>query len=186
MDEGAIKSIFRYLRETAGLTFSEFLKKHSHPVLLSSQDLDWTEKTAFQFETVIIDQSSDQQANLSAKTASQVAETLVFEVKKQARGTPSNMICVGRTGNNDIVFANPTISKFHAYFAKSADEDSYEIVDVGSTNGTRVNNQRLTAHQSQKLANGDRIEFGPAIEVIYFTAQGFYDFMQHLLRPGLF
>jgi hypothetical protein len=173
------------LRETAELTFSQFLKEHNHPVLLSSQDLDWTDKRAFQFETMIIDQSSDQPASSPPKTPTQVAEALVFEVKKQARGTQSNMLCVRRTGNNDIVLAHPTISKFHAYFAKSAGEDSYEIADVGSTNGTRVNNQRLMAHQGQKLANGDRIEFGPAIHVMYFTAQGFYDFLQHLLRSGI-
>ena len=46
------------------------------------------------------------------------------------------MITVGRTGNNDIVIPDATVSKFHAYFRVT--DKGLEIVDAGSRNGTKV------------------------------------------------
>jgi hypothetical protein len=56
-----------------------------------------------------------------------------------------------------------TVSNRHAAF--TVDEAGLVIVDVGSTNGTFVNGARLVAHQSYRLAAGDRIRFGQRVEV---------------------
>jgi pSer/pThr/pTyr-binding forkhead associated (FHA) protein len=140
----------------------------------------------YQFETSVIETDGNRPLNHLAKTASQVTATLVIEVRKQATHGPSSMICTGRASNNDIVFAHKTISKLHAYFLKTGTMDAYEIVDADSTNGTKVNNNKLTAHQHHPVANRDRIHFGPSIQVMYLTALGFYDFLQELLRCGIF
>ena len=72
-----------YLRETAGLSSSQFLLGHNCPVLLWSQSLDWVQADAFQFATTIIDLASDKAFSPPAETKSQMAKTLVIEVQKQ-------------------------------------------------------------------------------------------------------
>ena len=179
------RSLAYYLRESAGLTSSHFLSGFDHSVLLWSQSLDWVRADDFQFTTVIIDSGKQTPLKGLARTQSQAAETSVIEVRKRRGATTSKIILVGRAVNNDIVFNDVAISKLHAFFQKSAHKDSYEIIDAGSTNGTKVNRELLTPHQAQPLANRDQIQFGPNIQVMYFTAMGFYNFLQQLHRLGI-
>lgn len=118
---GGFRPIVDYLREVAGLTSSIFLEKYKYPVLLWPQAGDWTEDTTFQFETYSSEYSEELPGEISLGTESQVAETLVIEIQKQASTAPTNMICVGRAANNDIVLANKTVSKLHSYFLMSED-----------------------------------------------------------------
>lgn len=62
---------------------------------------------------------------------------------------------VGRNSENDIVLDNPA-SGHHARIIQSANQ--YTIEDLGSTNGTLVNRQKIT--QPQKLTAGDVITIG--------------------------
>jgi pSer/pThr/pTyr-binding forkhead associated (FHA) protein len=174
-----------HLREAAGLTFSRFLEVHNQPVLLWAQSLHWAERIEPQFETSEQEYNNDQPLKPTAETESQVAGTLVIEIRKQANRGPSNTVFIGRAANNDIIFPEKAVSKLHAYFLKPETGDSYELVDADSTNGTRVNNLRLTSYQNQPLNNQDRIDFGPSIQTIYMTTRGFYDFLHHLHRSGI-
>jgi hypothetical protein len=180
-----LQPLTHYVQEAAGLTSSQFLLGNNHPVLLWSQSLDWVQADEFQFTTMIIDSDKDALLTGPAKTQSQAAKTLVIEIRKHQGSTSSKMILVGRAVNNDIIFNDLAISKLHAYFQKSEGDDSYNIIDAGSTNGTQVNRQLLTPQQRQPLANKDHIEFGPNIQVVFFTPLGFYDFLQHLHKGGI-
>ena len=179
------RTIVEHLRESAGLTPSLFIEKYSFPVLLWPQAGDWIEHTPFQFETFESDCSDEEPSDISPGTESQIAKTRVVEIRKQASPAPTSMICLGRAANNDIVLANHTVSKLHTYFLVSEDETSYEIVDANSTNGTMVNNTRLVAYQNHPLFNGDQIKFGPSIQMVYLTPQGFHDILRHLPRSGI-
>ena len=59
---------------------------------------------------------------------------------------------IGRTTDNDIVFKDKIVSRYHAEIIINQNE--YILRDLGSRNGTRVNNERIT---SKKLASGDKI-----------------------------
>jgi hypothetical protein len=100
---GSFRPIASYLKETARLTFNQFLKKYNHPVLLWPQAGDWIEDTAFQFETFSSEYTEELPGPISPSTESQITKTVVVEVLKQASSAPTNMICVGRAANNDIV-----------------------------------------------------------------------------------
>ena len=180
------RSLTHYLLETTGVTTSGFLESQDYPVLLCAKNLDWTEKVNSLFQTSIIESNGKGASVLPAKTKSQMARTFVIEVRKRAGLARPDMICVGRTANNDIIFSYETVSKFHAYFRKNRIQDSYEIVDASSTNGTKVNNQPLIAYQAQQLADNDRIQFSPMVQVMYLSACGFYEFLQQLIRSGIF
>lgn len=179
------RPIAEYLKEAAGFTSSLFLEKYKYPVLLWPQAGNWIEDTGFQFETFSSEYSNEIPGEISPSTEWQIYETFVIEIRKQASSAPVNMICVGRANNNDIVLANNTVSKLHNYFIVSQQGHSYEIVDANSTNGTVVNNNRLVAYKNHSLFNRDHIQFGPSIQMVYLTPQGFYDLLQQLQRSGI-
>ena len=52
-------------------------------------------------------------------------------------------IVIGREPINDIMFANPEVSRRHARLTKRNQEQTYMLEDLGSTNGTYVNGRRL-------------------------------------------
>lgn len=62
---------------------------------------------------------------------------------------------IGRGSENDIQLADTTVSQKHARFVVS--HDSLYIEDVGSTNGTYVNGQRI---KKQRLKRGDQVMIG--------------------------
>ena len=61
----------------------------------------------------------------------------------------------GRHPDSDIFLDDVTVSRRHAEFRKNG--DSYEVVDVGSLNGTYVNR---APKNSAVLANGDEVQVG--------------------------
>ncbi|MDQ6655298.1 MAG: FHA domain-containing protein [Verrucomicrobiota bacterium] len=65
------------------------------------------------------------------------------------------LITIGRSPENAIQLSDPSVSSRHAQLQLTG--DSYELRDVGSTNGTRVNGEAITA---VLLRPGDQIRFG--------------------------
>ncbi len=57
------------------------------------------------------------------------------------------------------------VSRRHAEIVHR--ENSYFLVDTGSTNGTRLNGETLLAHQEHLLAHGDRIHLGDRTEITF-------------------
>src|SRR5512146_925531 len=64
---------------------------------------------------------------------------------------------IGRSSDNDIVVADPAVSRHHAELRIAV--GTARIVDLDSNNGTYVNGQRVASAQ---LADGDLISVGPA------------------------
>ena len=68
------------------------------------------------------------------------------------------ILTVGRSPQNDIVIENKKISSSHARFKILNNEIILE--DVGSTNGTYVNDEKITSH---KVTANDTITFSKKI-----------------------
>ena len=96
---------------------------------------------------------------------------IVVAVRKRQDVFPE-MITLGRTANNDVVIPDATISKFHAYFRVTA--GGYEVVDVGSRNGTRVMGRVLVAKQPAEVTIGTRLRFG-SIDLVLRDAGDTWD-----------
>ncbi|MFN8241777.1 MAG: FHA domain-containing protein [Bacteroidales bacterium] len=68
-------------------------------------------------------------------------------------------IKIGRDSSNDIVINEPRVSRNHAIITGISD-GTYEIRDLGSTNGTFVNGKRVTR---EIILPGDKVEVAGAL-----------------------
>ena len=69
---------------------------------------------------------------------------------------PAKAMRIGRIPDNDVVLSDLNVSRHHAELRKSP-TGSYEIIDLGSHNGTFVNGQRVT---KQVLTEQDLVSIG--------------------------
>jgi signal transduction histidine kinase/pSer/pThr/pTyr-binding forkhead associated (FHA) protein len=69
-----------------------------------------------------------------------------------------NTTTLGRTMGNRIVLGETTVSRYHAQIVREG--DCYWLVDLGSANGTYLNDKRLTAHETYPLTHDDLIRLG--------------------------
>jgi len=75
------------------------------------------------------------------------------------------IIKIGRDDSNDISINEPRVSRNHAVITK-LDDESFEVKDLGSTNGSFVNGQRIS---QQIIKEGDKLEIAGCI-VNWFEA----------------
>lgn len=88
---------------------------------------------------------------------------VIYDKEKSRQGRRHDLVGkvlrVGREGVNDIVLEDVGVSRTHARIERRA--DGWVLMDVGSTNGTLLNNQKLSGIRS--LQNGDQLRFGSVI-----------------------
>ena len=84
-------------------------------------------------------------------------------------------IVIGRNAENDIVVENLAVSKMHARIVNQGGE--YYIEDLNSTNGTYLNNIRIT---KKNLKNNDIIIVGKHSLEIHFVRKGDIDPTQYI------
>jgi hypothetical protein len=78
---------------------------------------------------------------------------------------------IGRAPNNTLVISDPQASARHVEITDLGG-NGYQVTDLGSTNGTFVNEQRLTANVARLLNNGDVIRIG-ALRFTYEASSGY-------------
>ncbi|MEM9953581.1 MAG: FHA domain-containing protein [Chloroflexota bacterium] len=89
---------------------------------------------------------------------------------------PAQRVIFGRSDSNsnvvpDVDFApygavEKGVSRQHA--ALEVNEDTLMLLDVGSSNGTYLNGQRLLPNQPRVLRDGDEVRLGKLVAHIYF------------------
>ncbi|MCB8922368.1 MAG: FHA domain-containing protein [Ardenticatenaceae bacterium] len=77
----------------------------------------------------------------------------------------ASIITIGRDPMSDIALPDPEISRQHARMARDENGD-YKIQDLGSTNGTFVNGQRLSG-EPYTLQSGQTIILGSSVALVY-------------------
>jgi pSer/pThr/pTyr-binding forkhead associated (FHA) protein len=74
-----------------------------------------------------------------------------------------DIITLGRDITNNITINDPEVSRHHMRLTRGA--GGFTLEDLGSTNGTFVNGQRLTG--AKPLSNGDMIGLGETVTLQY-------------------
>ncbi len=74
-----------------------------------------------------------------------------------------DVVALGRDITNDIVINDPEVSRHHCRLTRTP--AGYSMEDLGSTNGTFVNGQRLAT--IRPLMNGDTVGLGETVTLVY-------------------
>jgi ABC transport system ATP-binding/permease protein len=82
----------------------------------------------------------------------------IFRQPSAIMRLPTRVLRIGRANDNEVVVADLSVSRYHAELRRSS-RGGYEIIDLGSHNGTFVNGQRVT---SAPLTEADIVGIGPA------------------------
>ncbi len=92
-----------------------------------------------------------------AVDAGPAAELVILEDGRRTRTfrLEADVVTVGRLPECDVVLPDPGASRRHAEIRRTGDR--FEIVDLGSTNGTMVNGRYVRAAE---LRDGDRVTIG--------------------------
>ncbi len=156
-------------KDATGLSPEDFADRYGHGFLLvTAMDLrgpDTPARTEVQFDGESI--SRDGTATLSL---------LAFAIRRTGRSV-GHLITLGRTGNNDVVLSDHSVSRFHAYLKEQ--DGRFQIQDAGSTNGTTVNRVPVPVQglgAPADLKNGDNMRVGQ-VELTFLDADALREFV---------
>jgi len=99
--------------------------------------------------------SPDREARLLEPEPSRARALIVAEGKRNVLG--GERAVIGRSRDCDVVLSDPNVSRRHAELRREG--DGWKVVDLGSTNGVKVNRRRV---DEAKLRPGDTITLGLA------------------------
>ncbi len=66
---------------------------------------------------------------------------------------------LGRAADNTLQLPDVSISRYHAFLGVD-EEGQVRLSDLGSTNGTFINEKRIPDHTPIRIDDGDRLQFG--------------------------
>jgi hypothetical protein len=94
------------------------------------------------------------------RTSASDPRLILIQNGRPARSFPlaKERVIIGRLGESDIVLADPGVSRRHAEVR--AEDGQFVIADLGSTNGTMVNESTIG---ERVLQEGDRITVGKTV-----------------------
>lgn len=188
-----IHTIDHYLTLASKIDQIAFLKKSGTPVFaLVNETVEQTDA----FGTV--DNGSLTGIPRISKRQLLGRSTRIYPVaKRHGANHFSRMVMIGRADNCDILIPNSRVSKCHAIvhmkydstavskFSSEHEVDtsivSYSITDGGSTNGTFLNGDEVTAGQSLPLNSGDQLSLGPTVSMLFYHAADFYTMLSRVL-----
>jgi pSer/pThr/pTyr-binding forkhead associated (FHA) protein len=167
-----IQDIRSFWETNKYLSKSGFEKTHPYPFLVELDPRPPDGEDSRDFETLASKGRDDRER---FQKSSQIDMTSrLFRVVKRDKTTFGNKISVGRSMNNDIVLRHPSISKFHAFFTVGDVRIEYHLTDVNSTNGSFLNDVRLTPMKKDEVRFGDRVSIGGELQFLFLNAQDLF------------
>jgi pSer/pThr/pTyr-binding forkhead associated (FHA) protein len=91
----------------------------------------------------------------------------VYPLAKKPGASFPDRITIGRTANNDIVIADHSISRLHAYVRKAG--DGWVVADAGSKNGSVLRGENLEARKEKPIASRAILRLGD-VELTFYAA----------------
>ncbi len=82
---------------------------------------------------------------------------------------PAGVTRIGRTSANDLELPHQFVSSRHAQIV--CDETGCQFTDLGSTNGTLLNGEKLAPHTPTRLSEGMAIQIGPYRLAVQVTVE---------------
>jgi len=178
------KKVADYISADEDRELVRFLEEHPQGFLIEIAEMILEEDVIFQLGTQQLDDSEVLSKIVDGTVPTSALQARVIEISKRKIDSNHGVIRIGRAANNDIVLYNKLISKSHAFlFFLSPDQDPY-LVDLGSANGTFLNDEKVVLYEMHQLKDGDEISFGPETELRYLSTKAFYDLLNSIKRPN--
>lgn len=116
-------------------------------------------------------------ASMDGALASAVAASgnlRVYPLAKKQGAPFADMITIGRTGNNDVVIDDVTVSRFHAFLRQRG--STWYVCDSGSKNGTKLEGEKLTPRKERPIHSGQVVRLGD-VDLTFYTSDHLFDVM---------
>jgi hypothetical protein len=95
----------------------------------------------------------------------------VFPLAKKPGASFADRITIGRTSNNDVVIADASVSRLHAYVRR--DGNAWLIADAGSKNGSWLRGSALEPRRERPLPSRALVKLGD-VELTFYEALDLY------------
>lgn len=157
-------------KQAAGRTKEEFVEAFPVPALMVVyRGVDQAAS-----EGMDPNQSGVQLLTVSVKSAAvlRYLSRVAFVCKRP--GNPfGHLVSIGRSGNNDITLAVDSVSKVHGYVVVEGDQRRF--TDHGSTNGSRLNGEKLDPSRKVTLESGDVLQLGLEVMLEFLSPETLYE-----------
>src|SRR5215468_2603620 len=94
-------------------------------------------------------------------------EMEVYPLSKKPGASFPDRITIGRTSNNDVVIADHSVSRLHAYVRRVG--DAWVVADAGSKNGSWLRGEALEARRERPIASRAILRLGD-VDLTFYLA----------------
>jgi hypothetical protein len=108
---------------------------------------------------------------LHGKLAEEAAEMELYPLAKKPGASFPDRITIGRITNNDVVVADHSVSRLHAYMRHDA---GWVVADAGSKNGTWLGSQLLESRREAMVQPGAVLRLGD-VRLTFYRAADLFD-----------
>ncbi len=93
-------------------------------------------------------------------------ELVIRQGPNQGRKIPlrKQTLIIGRDVTADICIKDPELSRKHCRLIRGS---SYQVQDLGSTNGTFIDGVRMASQEAKILVSGQTIQMGANVQLVY-------------------
>ncbi|MEZ6183521.1 MAG: FHA domain-containing protein [Planctomycetota bacterium] len=110
---------------------------------------------------------------------------LAYRVCPADRERNDGAVTLGRKQHQDIVVNDGMVSSLHAQFTlefDANDERQFFFEDLGSSNGSWINGEKVEPNQPRQIQNKDTLRLGPNVVLKFYTSPGIYLFLKFYRR----
>jgi hypothetical protein len=170
------KTLTYYLEPAEGMSGDDFITTFAYSALVEKSGVVSLEHSSLLSGTKILNDNRDVLHPITDSNELISNTAKVFELRKRS-GSLVTDIFVGRAPINDIVIANPSVSKSHLRFISIPRTKHYQLVDMFSSNGTYFNGKKIYPFEKHQVEDHDEISFGTEYQLIYYSPRAFYEML---------
>jgi hypothetical protein len=107
------------------------------------------------------------------KFSSEPVEMELFPIAKKPGASFPDRITIGRTTNNDVVVADHSVSRLHAYVRRA---DGWVVADAGSKNGSWLDEAALEPRREMPLHARSVLRLGD-VRLTFYRSEELFDLL---------
>ena len=155
-----------HYRQLVQLGREEFLASAA-PAALVRHRSEMEEAPTSGVHTLSIDQEIEETLPHGRESPSVNFNLEVYPLTKKAGASFPDRITIGRTANNDIVIADHSVSRLHAYMRR--DGAQWVVADAGSKNGSWLSSVQLQPRKEKPIASRAELRLGD-VDLMFYLA----------------